>query len=156
MTKSDNQGNKTGVHRVGNEKYHAGDVIESDQPLDVLFRNKFERVPDSTKVSEPEIVRTVRTPNIPNPVKEKEVDEVDSSDKNEESTSTSNPTSKKENTYGKDVTADYPAASTLGLKVFHSAKYKIFTIVDDEDGEFVVKTSKSKKNISRFLEKQVG
>ena len=143
MTKSDNQGNKTGVHRVGNEKYHAGDVIESDQPLDVLFRNKFERVPDSTKVSEPEIVRTVRTPNIPNPVKEKEVDEVDSSDK-------------KENTYGKDVTADYPAASTLGLKVFHSAKYKIFTIVDDEDGEFVVKTSKSKKNISRFLEKQVG
>ena len=165
LTKSDNQGNKTGLHRVGNERYHAGDVIETDQPLDKLFRNKFVRVPDTTPASEPEIVRAVRTPKIPQPKtpvqrgRDEEVgNTVTNTDTNATPSSTISPSSKEKinDSRGEDVTTKYPNASLLHLKVYHSAETGMYIIVDEDEGDFVVKTSKSAKNIGRFLDKQLG
>lgn len=62
MTK-DASGNKAGVHHMGpvNPKtrrwaktIRPGEIVESDEPLDELFRNKFERLPDITPEPEAE------------------------------------------------------------------------------------------------------
>ncbi len=55
LMEKDAQGNRTGKHLVGGmvggkfkgRKYKAGDVVESDRPLDTLFRGKFIRLPDA-------------------------------------------------------------------------------------------------------------
>lgn len=57
----DAAGNRTGSHSMGpvgkNRRWarvvKPGEIVESDQPLDELFRNKFERLPDGPMV-EPE------------------------------------------------------------------------------------------------------
>jgi hypothetical protein len=150
LTESDNQGNKTGLHRIENQIYQAGDVIESDRPLDVMFRNKFERVSDDTPASQPKIVNTVgkRVPAIPQPP-------IDNSDK-QEAGNEDTPASASSKSYGKDVTNFYPNADLLHLKIYHSEDTGVFTIVDEAEGDYVVKTSKSNKNIARFLQKQLG
>jgi hypothetical protein len=51
LMEKDAQGNKTGSHSQGkvvrgrfSERYRAGDIITTDEPLDKLFRGKFERL----------------------------------------------------------------------------------------------------------------
>jgi hypothetical protein len=44
MAVQDAAGNKTGLHRIGDKIFHGGDVVVSDEPLDRLFKNKFERI----------------------------------------------------------------------------------------------------------------
>ena len=57
----DGNGNRTGKHLMGpvrNRKFRRtvlpGEVVESDQPLDQLFKNKFERIDDATPKPEPD------------------------------------------------------------------------------------------------------
>jgi len=65
LMEKDNMGNKIGPHSCGKvvrgrftEHYLPGQIVESDMPLDKLFRGKFERVSDSNApVSKPEIVK---------------------------------------------------------------------------------------------------
>lgn len=61
LMEKDAQGNKTGRHCMGpvvkghfSRIVRPGEVIESNDPLDVLFKNKFERLPDATPEPEPE------------------------------------------------------------------------------------------------------
>jgi len=155
LTKEDKQGNKTGLHRVGNQRYRAGDVLETDLPLDKLFRNKFERVSEATPVSEPEIVRTIRVagvpaeaPAIPKPESVKQDDAI-------ETTEASRPKKSDKSPHGKDVTDEFPEAELLKLAVYHDKKSTKYTVVDVEEGDVVVKVSKSKVNISKFLARQM-
>lgn len=55
LTLKDASGNKTGPHHMGPvhpktrrwaKVIKPGEVVETDQPLDELFRGKFERLPD--------------------------------------------------------------------------------------------------------------
>ena len=137
-------------------------------PLDLLFKGKFERVPDETLPSKPEIVRVVNVtkpiepvepkkpllphPNDPEPVLEGETKEEskDSESQQEEAEKKPKPRSK----YGKDVTEDFSEAVLLNLTIYYSERKGVYSVVDSEDGEeTVIKTSKSKKNVEKFLEK---
>ncbi len=59
LRQTDDMGNKTGKHCMGTPTkgnhfptiIKPGQIVESDQPLDQIFHNKFERLPDE---SEPE------------------------------------------------------------------------------------------------------
>ncbi len=60
LMERDNQGNKTGPHSMGkvvrgkfSEKYKRGDIITTDEPLDTLFRGKFERLDGGGPSPEP-------------------------------------------------------------------------------------------------------
>lgn len=157
LKEKDDQGNKIGAHRDGSVRYHRGDIIESDKPLDEILRNKFERVAESTPVSEGEYVPAAKDkqkPDIPQPKKVEPVKHEAGEEALEESPA-SEPAAKKKpsrSKHGKDVTADFPDAILLKFKVYHKAK--IFTVID-EDGNVAVKKSKSPTNITKFLEKQL-
>jgi hypothetical protein len=155
LTEQDGQGNKTGVHRIGAERYHAGDIIESDIPLDDLFRNKFERVPDNTPASKPEMVNVVGKvvqPPIPEPKKETDAEEGAGKSKNNPAPSEDS----KESPHGEDVTSDFPNAKVLHLTVYYSEDKDKYTVVDNEDDGFVVKRTKSVTNLNKFLKKQIS
>jgi hypothetical protein len=53
LMEKDNQGNKIGPHSMGpvvrgrfSKRFVAGSIIESDQPLDQVFRGKFVKLDD--------------------------------------------------------------------------------------------------------------
>lgn len=164
ITEKDNQGNITGPHRTGNKRYRAGQIVESDQPLDRLFKNKFELVPDNIPASKPEIVRTVTVTKPPISHLEKPAEDetgedtpvsVQESEQVEDQESESKPKPRRSQ-YGKDVTEDFPDAVLLKLKVYYATRKNIYSVVDEEEGEkVVVKTSKSSKNVEKFLEKDL-
>ena len=149
LKEQDGQGNKTGMHRVGNRRYRAGQTLESDQPLDKLFKNKFDRVEDTAPLSRPEIVRSFDRPSIPNPraVVEPGV----------EKDNPSTPTRAKlgKSLHGVDVTDEFRNAELLAMKVYHDLKKDMYRVLDNNSGE-VLKTAKSEKAVQKFLKDQIG
>src|SRR5512146_2893247 len=65
LREKDPVGNKIGTHQCGDRLYRAGEVVESERPLDKLFRNKFDKVPDATPASPGEKVEVPGQPVIP-------------------------------------------------------------------------------------------
>jgi len=57
--------------------------------------------------------------------------------------------------YGTDVTSDFPNAMLLQVAVFQNKKTKQYTVLDIEEDGMVLKTSKSKVNVEKFLAKQM-
>ena len=162
LVDDDGRGNKTGTHRVGSVVYSAGDVLESFLPLDVLFRNKFVRVPDNTEVSEGHktiltMPPATKTKTPPSELEEKAVQELTTptavSIPNKDTIKMGLVTK-----FGEDKTDDFPDAKLLNVHVYFSDVTGRYTVVDlsDEIIPVVLKDTKSEKNLLRFLEKQLG
>ncbi len=154
LLEKDDAGNRVGPHQVGNQIFRAGQVLESDAPLDQIFRNKFKRVHDNTPSSKPEIIATIR-PVKAEPVKETARTVVVDEEAEEIVPSASSPEAPKSK-YGMDVTedfADFAEAELTGMKVFE--KDGSFIVVDVES-ETVLKRAKSDKIIIKFLKSQLS
>lgn len=163
----DTQGNLTGSHRIGNVRYVRGDIVESDEPLDKLFRGKFVKVSEGVPVSEGTHLKRSGKINL-RPARaavaaragEATVDSPASPlqeqvDRLMESQAKSVKAAKK-SPYGTDVTTDFPNAEMLDMKVFNKTNaQKPYTVVDVASGE-VLKQSKSKMLVKKFLDKQLG
>lgn len=160
MLEKDDAGNRVGPHQIGNQIFRAGQVIDSDAPLDKIFRNKFERVHDGTPASKPEIIATIRTTN-PAPVTKtvfeqtaKQTTETVVEDEEvEESTTSTSDSEPSKSKHGVDVTDDFADAELAGMKVYE--KNGSFTVTDVESGE-VMKKAKSDKLITKFLKKHLS
>ena len=163
LSVEDRQRNKTGAHLIGNRLYHAGEVVESDRPLDKLFKNKFEKVAASTPAAEGEFVNIVNmtnNPPVPVPHAPALKQGVEGEDIPENVSSPSIPQEEgvvsETSEHGKDVSSKYPNAHFAGLRVFFDKKTKLFTITDNEDVSVVVKTTRGTTNVSKFLAKQLS
>jgi hypothetical protein len=93
-----------GLHVQYGKVYRAGDVVDTESDLVVLFRNKFERVPEL----------------------EVEADEIDD-DELKRGAAHSERSASLEG-YGMDVTADFSAAEPIGLAVYRNGRK--YTVVD--------------------------
>lgn len=171
LVERDAQNNKVGSHYVGNKKYVAGQIIESDTDLCKKFRNKFERVDDAAPASRPEIVQIVK---MRTSVKEspKSQPGADGAVQEEGGTgaATGNPPSStlKEDKpktvkakkaahpkYGVDITDDFPDAIVLAMKVYQDDKTGSTLVIDPESDQ-VLKRAKNVTIISKFLKSQLG
>lgn len=152
----DGRGNKTGPHRIEEKVYRAGETIETDQPLDKLFRNKFIRLPDGKS----KLQQAAEDPPIPEPSSSaKNQDDVEDEDKTLEETKSSTSSKKKyDSKYGANATADFPDAELLKVEVYHNEDKDWFYVIDESDREgtkVILKRSRSRKNITRYLEKEL-
>lgn len=165
--------NKVGVHRVGDRRYHPGDIVESNERLDTKFKGKFEQVDDHTLTSTGEKVRMPgqTRPAIPTPgaVMEKGAGERDASAPsvlgaalppafNTETTAKKNEDTQKppkKSKHGVDVTDEFPDAQLAKLKVFHDVKQDRYIVVDPEKDE-VLKRAASEKPVIKFLKSQIA
>jgi hypothetical protein len=159
LMEKDSVGNKTGTHRIGAKRYCAGEVMESNDPLDTLFRNKFVKVPDSTPVS-PGITLKVPGQKKVKPVSALGTAEVLVGERGEKVPSPL-PESKAQEEdpllrYGVDVTDEFPDAllTRPPIRVFHNAKEKRFIAVTS-DGK-VVKKTVGEKAMCKFLQDRRG
>ncbi len=162
LKEKDQAGNKIGPHRIGNKKYHAGDILQSDMPLDKLFRGKFERVADANaRVSQPEIVKLPKLSMRNNAAAEAVVDASGVDAESVHPTTlpvVENPIKEEGNVksqHGADVTEDFPNAELTGMKVFHDVGKDVFKVVDPGSDE-VLKRAKTEAIVEKFLKTQLG
>lgn len=163
----DAQGNLTGSHRVGNVRYERGAVIETDQPLDELFRGKFFPVGDDTPVSKGmQLKRKGKSA-----LAMKENTEAVVGKGGEDGKPSSPPDTAEERMlkmagvkkqepqpkvkHGLDVTDDFADAELAKMKVFLNPKTDSYIVVDPESGE-VLKRVKTDKLVKKFLKSQLG
>lgn len=134
-----------GKHVENDRIFKKGDVVESNTPLDTLFRLKFRRMPDSTNpsigVPTPALAaklqeqqEAMKSPEPPAPV---EVMEVVSGEIN-------SPTV---HDYGTNVTDSYPEATEGGFSVFK--KGLSYSVV--KDGAAVNEHPLKKREVNDFL-----
>jgi len=116
----DDQGNKVGIHIVGDKTYHPGDTIESDVDLCKLVRNKFELVTTAVNVLRPAIPVINTT----------------STERNGGAKAERRPSRSKV----LNLTEDYPQAQAVGVKVLYNTKTKRFAV--KKDGNILVRLSK--------------
>ncbi len=116
-----------GNHREGSEIYGPGAVIETDKNLVNLFGAKFEKVSDSSSITEP-----IQTPY-----------------KKPQTTTTPEPPVVEDSGHGDDVTTLFNAPE--GFAVYKGSREQGYTVIAD-DGE-VANADKlsNKKNVQEFL-----
>ena len=114
----DEQGNKVGIHIVGDTTYHPGDTIESAVDLCKLVRNKFELVA-------PDV-------NVPRPV----IPVVTSTERNGGAMFGFRPSS----SIVLNLTEDYPQAQAVGVEVLYNTQTKRFAVRKDK--HILVRVSK--------------
>jgi hypothetical protein len=162
----DAQGNLTGSHRIGNTRYDRGAVIESEEPLDELFRNKFFRVGNDIPTSQGTMLKrkgkSALTASKPEAVVGKGREGVPSTPSLADSpleqraqalglTGKPDTTSK----HGMDVTDEFGDAELAKMKVFLNPKTDSYIIVDPESNE-ILKRVKTDKLVKKFLKSQLG
>lgn len=159
---------KGGQHEDGNKKtYKSGDIVESPLELDKLFRGKFTRIPSAEDFDQPSKDSENTKPNIPIPPadgtdKEDTISEsVPSEDIKEDGENKDNKNDKEEDNedkkdlsdnvtkYGKDVTADFPKAVALEIKIYVRAAWHI--VVDGETNEVLNERKLRANQIDDFL-----
>ena len=168
LLKEDKFGVMIGPHYEKNKRYKPGDVLESDRPLDQIFKGKFEPVDSHTPISEPEIVKrnsrlnaVLPTPPEPTGVDKpsaapvtlsppeiiSEDEDVDISGEVEEPQAEEAGESHAK--YGEDVGNQFPSAAVAKMNVyFDGEKYRV---VDPETGRPVSKKLSTKQKVKSFL-----
>ena len=147
---------RSGGHKVASHvdengrEVKPGDVIESSSDLEKLFRNKFERMPETVQGPIPK-------PSIPIPLPGQSIEDKGGVDADTSQTPPDSPDSKDkdeektEGEYGKDVSALFPVAGEVEMKVFEKNHW--YTVVDTEDGEVMNEKKKLRKEeVTGFLE----
>jgi hypothetical protein len=93
-----------GGHVDENREFRSGDVFESYMRLDVMFANKFEKLPDTAEVPDENCLPPLLSDDEAEPEK-----------------------AEPSKVAGTDVTADFKGASDLGIKVVKTGKvYSVF------------------------------
>ncbi|MDD5502850.1 MAG: hypothetical protein PHH26_05240 [Candidatus Thermoplasmatota archaeon] len=126
-----------GPHRQDGREYGPGEVIESDLPLNELFRGKFDEIEDSSPTE-----KMPAFPNIPAPSVVKE------------DSSPSNPPSPKPSFKGKDETDKYPEAVSLGVSIIKNGAW--YVVVDNETGDILSDRGLRRKDVDPFLQKMIS
>jgi hypothetical protein len=172
LLERDARNNKIGSHRIGNKKYKAGDVLESNRPLDTIFRGKFVRLTDqNTPVSKPEIVKLPKL-NARNQIEvvavaggegqttESSPPSLDGSGAVKKTAfgheeSYNKPTVPAKSEHGVNVTDEFPDAELAAMKIYHNIKTDSYIVVDGKSEE-ILKRVKSDKLVVKFLKSQFG
>lgn len=121
------------LHSDG-KTYTKGQVIETEQPLDKLFANKFKRL---DKDEEKEYTR----PEIP------------LAEEGGEKTTSSPPSSstkRKRSPFGKHISSQFDNTAEAGVKVY--IKDHWCTVVDSDSGEAVSTKKLRKKDVQDFID----
>ena len=150
---------KCGSHTQDGKKYIAGDTIESNVDLAKIFPFKFVKIEGIAPVNE-----DVAPPDIPMLQEEGKEDSASKSLEPsfpEVETQQSNATiplpsetkeeeiKEEESEYGKDVTAKFPSASKVKLKVYVKSNW--YSVVDPDDGEVLNEKKLRKRAVTEFL-----
>lgn len=144
------RGKKKEEREVG-RSYKVGDVVESDRPLNELYANKFERLPDE----EPTEVRAARKKaekagKLPNPNPPKpELDPEHVYDQDDETSASIS------SELGENVTADFPKAVEANLLVLCDEDEKYHVADPDDPDEALNDKPLSKGQCDKFISKQL-
>ena len=132
---------RCGPHFMNGVTYKSGDTVETSLDLVAMFPSKFERNYEAEKRAEAKTGKKTKKskPDIPEGTgKGKEDDNKDDDD---------NVTAESE--YGEDITAEYPTAEKVQVKVY--VKDNWCTVVDDADGEVLNEKKLRKKEVEEFI-----
>ena len=173
----DDQGNKIGNHVIGTDVYHAGDVVDTKRPLDKIYRNKFERVPDATPASTPTklVLGTVDLPDVEDELLERPViqkpdvavphdvapfeelpmpgvvvAEEGAVEDNTNTVPSDISDSETAERFGIDVTDEFGGAESANVKVYFKGKNDFYSVVDNESGK-VLKRTKKEETVGEFV-----
>jgi hypothetical protein len=166
--------NKVGPHYVGDKVYLPGSVIESDRPLDVQFKGKFERAPEDAPVTEPLATdfagMFIKAPSQdvalqgggqknppagPLSTPKEFLGEAVTVHGRKDATSVAPKPTTGKTIHGVDVTDEFPTADLSNVRVYRDLKKKLFSVVDP-DTDTVLKKAASEKVVSKFLKDQLG
>ena len=124
---------------VNGKEYSAGDIIETEDDLELMFVNKFQRIPKPVGKK----VADESTKKVAAPPAEKEGEEVEKVE---------TPAEEKPSPFGIDVSDQFGAAA-VGLRVFRNEEG--FTVVDDSEPDKALNDSplKNVKMTQKFVDK---
>jgi len=139
---------KVGLHRQNGRIFGPGDVVESNEDLTKKFRGKFNEVKGEELSPGVDDKFKRRKPPIPvPPVPMVPVEEAKSKAKEKTAVEKINVDPE----LGKDITADFPEAKEIGLKVFVNP-HKWCQVVDaNNDNKILNEKKLRKKDVDDFL-----
>ena len=127
-----------GAHVELGVRYAQGDKIESKNPLDKLFRNKFKRI-DGELGDVPE-TPDIPTPNIPTPDRDGEVETKTSPSKS----------GKKKNPHGERVRNVFKRTKANGVRVYVKSGW--YTVTDKSDNSALNDKKLREDDVQEFID----
>ena len=154
---------KKGIHKEDDVVYKQGEVVESNLNLDVVFRNKFEKLPDNTPTA-----KTAQSPELPKPEEDKGVaptkaapessDDLDDTKIDDgdgvEDLDDDEPVVIDTKKYGAEVTKKYPKAEEKRVRIFK--KGTSYNVFDADDGEKLNVKKLDKSGVKKLLSSLKG